>query len=221
MRLVYSDIRVLAKSRTKRLGIKRAPRRDAARRKSLPEHHSNSSPPFFIQSNPRELNFGRQIFQNDFGSRVESQRRRHQPNQRRTRIKLDSREISVTLKIPALEMLPHTQPVIHSLHRQLNILRSLQLDDHQPPVQRDSQQINYAAIRGGECRHLRVKKSRVQLRVKLRRVSLNQSFNPAFRRGAIERMIALVRKRIAMQIKLLQQSFHARRAQRPSFEASI
>ena len=52
----------------------------------------------------------------------------------------------MALKISLILMSPDSQPIIHSLYRQLNIFRRFQLDYHQTAALCDAQQIDYAAI---------------------------------------------------------------------------
>ena len=112
-------------------------------------------------------------------------------------------------------MMADAQPVIHGLQRKMDIFGGFQFDHHETPMQRDAEKIDYAAIGGGEGRHLGIEKSRIELGFELRWIALNQRFDPAFRSGAIERMIALVSEWIAVEIEFAEQCFDSCSVQGP------
>ena len=89
---------------------------------------------------------------------METQTGRDKPHQRRLRAELDAGEIAVALKISFALMAADAQPIIHSLHGQLHIFRSFQLDHHEAALARDAEQIEHAAIAGRERRKLRIEK---------------------------------------------------------------
>lgn len=70
---------------------------------------------------------------------METQTRRHQPYQRRPRIYLHSGKVAVFVKISFALVTTYAQPIVHRLHRQLNIFRSLQLNHYQAAFARDTQ----------------------------------------------------------------------------------
>jgi hypothetical protein len=117
---------------------------------SLPEDNFYSAAPIFVQSNTRDLNLGGKIFQQFVSGCVESQSWRNQPYHRRFRIQFDARKIPVALKIAFALMASHSQPIIDSLNRQLNIFGCFQLDHNQAPMLCDAEQIDYAAVSRSE-----------------------------------------------------------------------
>ena len=96
---------------------------------------------------------------------MEPQSGSDEPDQRRLRIEFDPGKIAVALEIPFALMPAHAQPVIHRLHRQLDIFRSFQFDHHEASSPRHTQQVEYAAIARGQRRNLRIEMARIELGV--------------------------------------------------------
>ena len=142
------------------------------------------SAPIFAKADPSNLNFRRQIFQQNVRRGMKAQTRRDEPHEWRIGTQLDSREIAESLKISLALVPSDAQPIIHRLQRQLNIFRRLQLDYHEPSAVGHAEQIQHAAIPGRQRRSLRVKMARVELSVELRWVFANDRFQPSLRRGA-------------------------------------
>jgi hypothetical protein len=69
---------------------------------------------------------------------MESQAGRNEPDERRLWVHCDGGEISGALKIAFALMAANAQPIIHGLHRQLQIFRSLQFDYYQTALASDS-----------------------------------------------------------------------------------
>ena len=84
---------------------------------SLTEDYLQSPPPIFIQTNPRDLNLRREVFQECVCRGMKAQPRSDQPYERRPRIKFDARKIAVALKIAFALVAPHSQPIIDCLYR--------------------------------------------------------------------------------------------------------
>ena len=124
---------------------------------------------------------------------MEAQARRDEPDERRLRINHDSGKISIALKICFTLMAADAQPVIHGLHRQLQILRSFYFDYDQATLAGDAEQIEHAAITGCERGNLRIKMARVELRIEFCGIRQHDGFEPAFCCGAIQRVIRVSR----------------------------
>src|ERR1700677_3224581 len=111
---------------------------------------------------------------------MKSQSWRNQPYHWWFWIQFDAREIPVTLKIAFTLMTPHSQPIIDSLNRQLNIFGCFQLDHNQPSMLCDAEQIDYAAVSRSERGDLRIQVFGNQMRIKSGGILQDQSLQPAF-----------------------------------------
>jgi hypothetical protein len=77
-------------------------------------------------------------------------------------------------------MVPHANPVVQSLQREVEILAGLELNDSQPIVRSDAEQIEQAAVAGArDGRHLGIDVVRIEPRDDARSRRLR-----AFRRAA-------------------------------------
>src|SRR5690242_5048961 len=82
----------------------------------------------------------------DVRRRVKSKRWRDQQNQGWLGTYVLAGEITVAPEVFLFLMVPNSQPIVNRLHQQMDIFAGLELDDHQPAVASNTQEIHDAAI---------------------------------------------------------------------------
>src|SRR5215472_17479858 len=111
---------------------------------SLPHDHAQATPPALRKPHANDFQFKRKKLQEFVCRRMEAQRRRHKINEWRYFLQLYVREISIPRDLPPLQVLPHAQPVIRCLQRQVDVLAGFQFNDRQPAGTCGGQQIEDA-----------------------------------------------------------------------------
>jgi hypothetical protein len=89
--------------------------------------HAQPAAPALRETYADHLKLRRKIAQQHFRGGMKTLQRRDQVDQRRRRLQLHAREISVTREIGLLEMTPNAKPLTGGLHRQMKVLRGFQL----------------------------------------------------------------------------------------------
>src|SRR3954471_6856074 len=93
------------------------------------------------------------------------QGRRNKIQKRRLVRKFLPDKIGEVLKLAALMVPLDARPIVESLKRQMNVLVGFELENRKPAALSDGENVDHCTVRGGECRHLRVDKCRVERRV--------------------------------------------------------
>ena len=101
----------------------------------------------------------------------------------------------------------HSQPVIHRLHHQMNILRSFKLNHGEPAIARRGEQIDHAAFAGGERGDLSVDMPGVESSVDAARIGCDHGFEPTFGLAAVEAMLGVWGQRVTVRFQLADQRF--------------
>src|ERR1700690_743694 len=109
---------------------------------------------------------------------MEPQTGSYKPDERRGRIQLDPRKISIAGEIAIALVSSHPQPIVHRLQRQLNVFGRLQLDHNQPAAPRDPKEIENSTIPHSERGYLRIQEARIELGIQTRGVFAENRLQP-------------------------------------------
>src|SRR5438045_9705969 len=77
---------------------------------------------------------------------MESQRRRHKINERRSLLQSNAWKITIASDLPTLQLASNAQPIVRGLQRQMNVLAGLQFDNRQPSGARHGEQVENAVF---------------------------------------------------------------------------
>lgn len=119
---------------------------------------------------------------------MESQRRRHQIDERRRLLQRDPWEISIAGDFSAYQLPANAEPIVRCLQRQMNVLAGFQFNDRQPSGARHGEEVENAVFASGIGKNLRVDESLVEHGIHARHVFSYDGFQPALRLSAVERM---------------------------------
>src|SRR5260370_1884956 len=119
---------------------------------------------------------------------MESQRRRHQIDKRRSLLQSASWKIAVASDLSALQLPANAQPIIRSLQRQMDVLTGLQFNDGQPSGTRHGDEIENAVFASRIGKNLRGDESLIEHAIDARDVLAGNEFQPALRLTALSRM---------------------------------
>src|SRR5207237_6018685 len=126
---------------------------------------------------------------------VEADHRRDEVDERRLVGYLGVVEEARAGEMALAPVLLDAPPVVCALERERGVFGDLQLDDDEPPVATERQQVNGARGGGRLARgaELRVQRREPQARIEARDVAPQERFEPGFGRGAVERVPVIAR----------------------------
>src|SRR5260370_37196779 len=130
---------------------------------------------------------------------MESQRRRHQIDKRRSPLQSDPWKIAVASDLSALQLPANAQPIVRCLKRQMDVLASFQFNDRQPAGTSHGEEVENPVATPGIGKNLSVDESLIEHGIDARDVLANNGFQPALRLGAVERIASIARKRGAVE----------------------
>src|SRR5204863_5839142 len=93
---------------------------------------------------------------------MESQRRRHKINERRSLLQSNAWKITIASDLPTLQLAANAQPIVRGLQRQMNVLAGLQFDNRQPSGACHGEEVENAVFAPGIGKHLRIDKSLIE-----------------------------------------------------------
>ena len=142
---------------------------------------------------------------------MELERWRHQKQTRRVGTQGKAREVTTTFKLAGFEVPFDAHPVIQGLERQMYVLAGLHLDDHQPPVVIQCEQIQNAARTRRELRGLAVQGRVANTGVQAASRAANLRFEPSLGMAPEEGVGAIGCARIAEAAEPASQSLDFRK----------
>jgi len=135
---------------------------------------------------------------------MESQRRRHKINERRSLLQSNAWKITIASDLPTLQLAANAQPIVRGLQRQMNVLAGLQFDNRQPSGACHGEEVENAVFAPGIGKHLRIDKSLIEHGIDACDVFANHGFQPALRLSAVERMARVSGQRVAVNFQIVQ-----------------
>src|SRR6267143_5646817 len=93
---------------------------------------------------------------------VESQRGRHEIDERRRLLQSDPLKIAVASDLSALQLPANAQPIVRSLQRQMDVLAGLQFNDRQPAGTSHGEEVENAVFAPGIGKNLSVDESLIE-----------------------------------------------------------
>jgi len=142
-------------------------------------HHPHAVPPALIHLHQRPVDLGREVAQQHIGSGMYAEGGRNQKHQRRLVGEFASGEVALTREFAALLVPAHARPVVEPLQRKVDVLVGFKFKNGEAAVESTGQHVEHGAVGGGERRHLRVDKSRIQPLVDGAHVARDEGFEPA------------------------------------------
>src|SRR5882762_7185657 len=100
----------------------------------LPHDYPHTAPPALRKTDAHNLHFRGEVAQQFVSSRMKTQRRCHQVNQRGSCLQLYAGKIPVARQIAPLEVVAHMPPVSRGLKSQVNVLGRFQFQNCQAPA---------------------------------------------------------------------------------------
>jgi len=140
----------------------------------LAHNHAQAAAPGFRQADPQHFELRREITQQRIGGGMKPQCRRDQIEQWWRRLKLDSREISVTCEFALFQVAADAQPIVRGLQRKMNMLAGFQLEDGQPLGTCHGEKVEDAVFAASVGKDLGVDEARIESNVYSRDILTNQ-----------------------------------------------